>query len=500
MSPAHIKKVVIVGGGTAGWISAAALSRLLGTIVDITLIESEAIGTVGVGEATIPQIRRLNAILGLDENEFIRETKGTFKLGIEFSNWGEKGERYLHTFGDIGLHLGGVPFHHYWLRKRAGGAVKEYWTYSLHHKAAYDHKFARVDRVGNTSMTGLAYAFHFDAGLYARYLRKYSEARGAKRIEGIVESVQQQSETGFITGVTLKSGEQIDGDLFIDCTGFRALLMDGALGVGFEDWSHWLPCNSAVTVGCEPDGPLLPYTKSIAHDAGWQWRIPLQHRIGNGHVFCDGFTDTETAADILVNNLDGAPIGEPRSLKFRTGRRQKLWHKNCVAIGLSSGFLEPLESTSIHLIQSQISKLIELFPTTDFAQADIAEYNRRAIEEFDLVRDFLILHYKLTRREDSDFWRYCKNMDIPDTLQAKMDLFAAAGRIFHAPDDLFRDASWIQVMMGQGLVPKAYHAMADAISEAQLSELLQNVETLIQKTVSPLPSHQTFIDNICEAN
>ena len=499
MQREHLERIVIVGGGTAGWIAAAAMSRLLAPNVQITLIESEAIGTVGVGEATIPQIRRLNGVLGLDEDEFVRETNGTFKLGIEFSNWGHIGERYLHTFGDAGINLASLHFHHYWLRARAEGSSASLWDYSLHHKAAYANKFGRLDRVGNTSMTGLAYAFHFDAGLYAKYLRKHAEARGVSRIEGKVVDVSLAPETGFIESVALERGETIAGDLFIDCSGFRGLLIGQALGVDYQDWSKWLPCNGAMAVGCAPSKPLLPYTKATAHEAGWQWRIPLQHRTGNGHVFCDEFTSDDRVVDTLLANLDGEPLGDPKRLRFTTGRREKFWHKNCVALGLSSGFLEPLESTSIHLIQSNVSKLVELFPDKSFDRSNEAEYNRQVIHEYELIRDFLILHYHRTDRDDSEFWRYCRNMDVPESLTEKMALFEGSGLLYKEAEDLFRESSWVQVMVGQGLMPRSFHAMANRLSADQLDKFLKDVETLTVRATSELPSHQDFISAHCKA-
>ena len=500
MQNQQIQNIVIVGGGTAGWIAAAAMSRLLGPGIKIKLIESDAIGTVGVGEATIPQIRRLNGVLGLDENEFVRETHGTFKLGIEFNNWGHVGESYLHTFGDAGINLASLHFHQYWLRSRAEGQTAGLWDYSLHHKAAYAHKFGRLDRVGNTSMTGLAYAFHFDAGLYARYLRKHAEANGVTRIEGRVVDVALAAETGFIESVSLERGETIAGDLFIDCSGFRGLLIGQSLGVQYQDWSKWLPCNGAVAVGCARTAPLLPYTKATAHDAGWQWRIPLQHRTGNGHVFCDAFTTEDRASETLLANLDGAPAGDPKRLKFTTGRREKFWHKNCVSLGLSSGFLEPLESTSIHLIQSNVSKLIELFPDRSFDPSNETEYNRQVSHEYELIRDFLILHYHRTDREDSEFWRYCKNMQVPESLNEKMNLFSGNGLLYKDPEDLFRESSWVQVMIGQGLMPKSFHAMANRISSDQLNGFLSDVQKLIERAIADLPNHQDFIEAHCKAD
>ena len=494
-----IRSIVIVGGGTAGWIAASALSKFLPKSIRIMLVESEAIGTVGVGEATIPQIRRLNASLGLDEDEFIRATQASFKLGIEFVNWGQIGDRYIHTFGDPGINLANLHFHHYWLRARAEGSVTSLWDYSLHHKVAYANKFGRLDRVGNSSMTGLAYAFHFDAGLYAAFLRRVAEAAGVTRAEGKIVKVALNGETGLIDSVVLDRGEVIEGDLFIDCSGFHGLLIGEALGVSYQDWSKWLPCNRALAVACERTNPLLPYTRATARDAGWQWRIPLQHRTGNGHVFCDSFISEDDAQRTLVDNLDDAMIGEPRPLRFTTGRREKFWHKNCVSIGLASGFLEPLESTSIHLIQSNISRLIELFPTRAFEPAAIAEYNRRVGHEFELIRDFLILHYHQTSREDSEFWRYCANMEIPETLAAKMELFRGNGLLHKDAEDLFRESSWVQVMVGQGLQPAGYHAMADRLSAEQLAGFLKDVRSLIDRAEASLPGHAEFIEAHCRS-
>lgn len=500
MSNNPVRSIVIVGGGTAGWIAAAALSKLMPKSIRITLVESEEIATVGVGEATIPQIQRLNGTLGLDENEFIRATQASFKLGIEFVNWGRPGDRYMHTFGDPGINLANLHFHHYWLRARAEGSDASLWDYSLHAKVAYAGKFGRLDRVGNTSMTGLAYAFHFDAALYAAYLRKYAEAGGVTRIEGKIGRVNLDAETGFIASVSLERGDIIEGDLFIDCSGFRGLLIGEALGISYHDWSKWLPCNRALAVACERTEPLLPYTRSTARSAGWQWRIPLQHRTGNGHVYSDGFIGNDEAAQVLVNNLDGEMIGEPRLLRFTTGRREAFWHKNCVAVGLSSGFLEPLESTSIHLIQSNISRLIELFPTRAFEPATIAEYNRRVGHEFELIRDFLILHYHQTARDDSEFWRYCAHMDVPESLKSKMELFRGNGLLHKDAEDLFRESSWMQVMIGQGLKPSGYHSMADRLSPEQLRTFLADVQRLIARAEGGLQGHAEFVETYCKSD
>lgn len=489
-----IQSLIIVGGGTSGWIAAASLAKYLGDTVEITLVESDDIGTVGVGEATIPQIRKLNGTLGLDEAEFVRATKGSFKLGIEFKDWGNLGESYLHTFGDPGLDLAGLKFHHYWLRAKLGqGSKASLWEYSLHHRAAYAHRFAPLQRIGKTQMGGLSYAYHFDAGLYARHLRKTAENLGVSRREGRVVDVNLNAENGFIESIALESGDLVRGDLFVDCSGFRGLLIGDALGVAYEDWSDYLLCNRAVAVACESAGPLLPYTKSTAREAGWQWRIPLQHRTGNGHVFCDGFMTQEAATQRLVESLDGDIIGSPKQLSFTTGRRKKFWSKNCVSLGLSSGFLEPLESTSIHFVQSHVSRLLEYFPDKNFGSATRAEYNRIVGKEFELVRDFLVLHYKQTERDDTEFWRYCRDMTVPDSLNHKMELFAETGHIYREIDDIFRESSWVQVMIGQGLMPRSYHRMADKMSDEKLTRFLADVALLISQTIEPLPTHEEFI-------
>lgn len=488
-----MQKLVIVGGGTAGWICAAAFARLMGKALTIELVESDAIGTVGVGEATIPQIIRLNTILGLDEREFVKATNGTFKLGIEFVDWGRLGSQYLHTFGDPGINLAGVPFHQYWTRAAAEGHDHDLWHYSLHQHAANHAKFGKLDRVGNTAMTGLAYAYHFDASLYATFLRAFSEERGVTRTEGTVSAVSRAAESGDITSISLDGGREVAGDFFIDCTGFRALLLGKELGVGYQDWSHWLPCNSAQAVPSERLETLVPYTRATAKSAGWQWRIPLQHRTGNGHVYSSGFISDEEAGQVLLDGLDTKPLADPRPIRFTTGKREAFWSHNCAAIGLSSGFLEPLESTSIHLIQSHVSRLIQLFPGNGDGEAERAEYNRRCAAEFEQIRDFLILHYSCTQREDSEFWRYCKNMDVPDSLAHKMELFASSGRVGRDADDLFRDASWVQVMLGQGMSPASYDPMANQLTKVELAEFLGNVRKLIERATEPLPTHEQFL-------
>ena len=499
MEQAPKTRVVIVGGGTAGWIAAAAIAKLLGHAATVNLIESEEIGTVGVGEATIPQLRRLNAVLGIDEDQFVRDTNGSFKLGIEFRDWGALGESYLHSFGEVGMSLRGVAFHHYWLRAKAVGAVPPLMAHSLHQHASDAGAFGRMDRVGQTSMTGLAYAFHFDSGLYARVLRRAAEANGARRTEGKVQEVRRDATTGDVAAIALEDGTVIEGDLFVDCTGFRALLLGQALGVAYEDWTHWLPCDRALAVPSTRLDPLPPYTRATARTAGWQWRIPLQHRTGNGHVYSSAHISDDEATAQLLSGIEGEALADPRPIRFTTGRREKFWERNVVAIGLSSGFLEPLESTSIHLIQSHVNRLISLFPTGADSAAARDEYNSQCSEEMAQIRDFIILHYHLTRRDDTPFWDHCREMVVPERLSRAMRLFEETGRIVREPDDLFREHSWLMVMHGQGIEPRAHSPMADALDDAQLTEFLENVRLLCAQAAGSLPSHEAFLARHCQA-
>lgn len=501
MNPNAIKNVVIVGGGTAGWMAAAALTKLNGLQLNIRLIESEEIGTVGVGEATIPQIRLFNETLGIDENEFLRCTQGTFKLGIEFVDWKKQSHSYIHPFGHVGgRDLGEIPFYQYWLKQHLQGKVDDISEYTFNIVAARNNKFLRGTNMKDSPLSRVAYAYHFDAGLYAKYLRQYSETRGVKRTEGKVVNTNLRGEDGFIESVVLESGEIISGELFIDCSGFRGLLIEQALKTGYEDWSHYLPCNRAVAVPCESAGELLPYTRSTARAAGWQWRIPLQHRIGNGYVYCSEHISDDQAVDTLLSNLDGKALAEPRMLRFVTGKRKKFWNKNCVAIGLASGFMEPLESTSIHFIQTSIAKLITFFPDKSFSEVNIDEYNRQTQFEFERSRDFLVLHYKATERDDSPFWDYCRNMAIPETLQQKIDLFKSSGRIFRESNELFTEVSWLLVMLGQGIEPKSYHPLVDLVPDDQLMHMLDGTRKVLHDSVSVMPTHADYIAKYCSAN
>lgn len=495
-----IRNIVIVGGGSAGWMTAAALSSMLVSgAVQITLIESDQIGTIGVGEATIPDVINFNAMLGIDEAEFLRATNGTFKLGIEFVNWGRIGESYIHPFGSHGVDMNGIDFHQYWLRYREANPASAIEDFSLSALAAKAHKFTHPSNDPRSVMSHLRYAYHFDATAYARYLRSYSEARGARRVEGKVVDVSRDGESGFISSVELEGGQQISGDLFIDCSGFRGLLIEQTLGVAFEDWSHWLPCDTAQAVACESSGELLPYTRSTAKSAGWQWRIPTQQRIGNGHIYSSSMMSDEAAIDSLLADLDGAAIGAPRKIRFRTGRRTKFWEKNCVAIGLSGGFLEPLESTSLYLIQEAISKLITLFPGRHMPSAVRDEYNRQLAKKFDQVRDFIILHYKATARDDSEFWNYCRTMEIPDSLARKIELFREAGRAFRHDDELFAKPSWVAVMLGQNIIPSAVDPFIRELNMMEVERSLGSMRAAMQRAVESMPTHQTYLNKYARA-
>lgn len=494
-----IQKVVIVGGGTAGWISAALISKVLGKTIDICLIESDQIGTIGVGEATIPPLQRLNRVLGINEAEFVAATQGTFKLGIEFENWTRIGERYMHTFGGLGKDGRFCDFVSLWRRGLDGGASQDLWDYSLNYQAAKSNKFAKMPKDKQMGLGNLGYAYHFDASLYAQYLRERSEQQGVVRIEGTIDKVNQNNDTGFIESLHLQGGETVEGDLFIDCSGMRSLLLGETLGVEFEDWQQWLPCDRAVAVQSENTGETVPYTVSSAQVAGWQWRIPLQHRTGNGLVYSSVFLSDDEAVALLLSNLKGKALAEPRVIKFRTGMRKQQWVKNCVAIGLAGGFIEPLESTSIHFIQRALFKLIDKFPRDGVKEEEINQYNREFEREYYNVRDFIIMHYHLNDRDDSEFWVQCRDMDIPDSLQRKLEIFRTTGKVFREEEVLFSHQSWYQVMLGQGIMPEDYHPLADSLSDQELEAMFANIRENITQLVSRLPSHQKFIDQYSPA-
>jgi tryptophan halogenase len=500
---APITKVVIVGGGTAGWMTAAALSRLVPGGVTVTLVESEEIGTVGVGEATIPPLLDFNQALGLDEDEFARATQATFKLGIEFVDWARRGDSYIHPFGSYGRDARGVKFHQVWLRNRqmAGdaGDPADIGDYCLSVMAARHGRFCRPTAAPGAVLSTLRYAFHFDASLYACFLRTYAEAGGVTRVEGRIEGVAQDPESGFITALKLRDGRAITGEFFIDCSGFRSMLLGDRLGVPYRSWQQWLPCDRAIAAPCATTAAPMPYTRATAGAAGWRWRIPLQHRVGNGQVFSSAHIDESRALDELLEGLDGIPTAEPRTLRFVAGRRERLWEKNCVAIGLSGGFIEPLESTSIHLIQSGIFKLMALFPDSAFDQREIDEYNAALIQEYERVRDFIILHYWATERDDSEFWNHCRTMQIPDSLAEKVELWTGKGRVFRAQADLFTEDSWIAVLLGQRKIPRARDPLVSMLPVEESARFLESIRGVIQQTALAMPTHQQFIDRHCRA-
>jgi tryptophan halogenase len=494
-----IRKVVVVGGGTAGWMAAAAFSKLLDKSIEVVLVESEEIGTVGVGEATIPPLQAFNHMVGIDEDAFLAASQGTFKLGIEFVGWGAEGERYFHPFGPHGQTFRGVQFHQLYLRELKRRPLSDIREWSMCGVAAELGRFARPGPQTPMPLAQIAYAFHFDAGLYARVLRGHAERNGVERIEGKIVDVELDGATGHVQSVRLADGRSIDGELFVDCSGFRGLLIEEALGTGYEDWIRWLPCDRAVAVPSKLDGPPDPFTRSTARSAGWQWRIPLQHRMGNGLVYSSAHMGKEDAAALLLANLETEPLADPRHLSFTAGRRRLAWSANVVSLGLSTGFVEPLESTSIHLVQSGIAKLLALFPDRRFDPVERDEYNRQMQEVFEDVRDFIILHYKATRRDDSDFWNDCRTMDIPDKLTAKLELWRSKGRIFREGAELFGTASWVAVLLGQGIVPHEPEPSANAPDEATVATLLDRMLASYRETAERMPSHAEFIAKACPA-
>ncbi|MEC7959970.1 MAG: tryptophan halogenase family protein [Pseudomonadota bacterium] len=492
MSERKVERVVIAGGGTAGWMAAAALSRLVGRKLSVTLVESEEIGTVGVGEATIPTILTINRLLQIPEPDFIKLTSGTFKLGIRFENWRTEGEDYFHSFGDTGKGSWAAGFHHFWLRAKELGLAEQYGEYCPELKAAEAERFAI------TSENKLNYAYHLDASKYGMYLRKMAEASGVTRVEGKISHVDTSPHDGFIEALMLDNGHRIEGDLFIDCTGFRALLSEGALNTGFDNWSHWLPANRAWAVQSELSEHPKPYTRAIAHKVGWQWRIPLQHRAGNGLVYCNDFMDEETARDLLLDNVPEKTLIEPRPIRFTTGQREQYWNKNCIAIGLSSGFIEPLESTSIHFIQNGIMWLLLMFPDLSIEESTVREYNTKMRSEAEHIRDFIVLHYALNERHGDPFWDHCRNMELPDSLKHRMELFERSARVFKPQDDVFAENSWVQVMMGQGLTPQGYHNIAQAMSSEQMKAFLKGIQHEVAQTVAKLPQHGAFVNTLIQ--
>lgn len=489
----RVRRVVIAGGGTAGWMAAAAIARTMGKTVELTLVESEAIGTVGVGESTIPPLVAYNRLLRINEAEFMRATNATFKLGILFDDWRQVGHRYFHSFGITGKDHWSAGFQHFWLYGREKGHEQPYDAYCLELIAALQGRFAHLP--GDQAN----YAYQLDSGLYARFLRGMAEGDGTRRIEGRIGSVDLHGETGDITALRLDCGERIEGDLFLDCTGFRALLIERALHAGFEDWTHFLPCDAAIAVQTHNVRSAVPYTRAMAHDAGWQWRIPLQHRTGNGLVYCSRYLDRDAALRRLLDNVEGEVLTEPNHLRFVTGARRRQWHRNCVAIGLSGGFMEPLESTSIHLIQRAVLRLIRMFPLRGVSERDVAEFNDQQHMDMLQIRDFLILHYKATERRDSPFWQYCGDMDVPDTLVQKIELFRETARVFRKNEELFAENSWVQVMMGQGIEPRSYHPIAEKLRDDELAHFLKTLRDNVARTVASMPEHGSYVARYCGA-
>lgn len=497
-----ISKIVIVGGGTAGWMAAAALSRLKsGNPLDIQLIESKQIGTVGVGEATIPPFVDFNRLLDIDEPALLSAVQGTFKLGIQFVNWGNIGDSYIHPFGNYGYEMGGISFHQIWQKLHHEGDKRPIQAFNLETMAAYFGKFARTADYESDEFPPMNYAYHIDATAYARFLRVDAEKRGVVRREGKVEDVTLDGETGYVTSVSMENGDIIDGDLFIDCSGFRGLLIEQALKTGYEDWRHYLPCDRAVALPCKRDdgSPPPPFTRATAHRAGWQWQVPLQHRNGNGHVYCSEFMQDDEALDILVNNIAGKPGADPNFLRFITGRRKKFWNKNVVALGLAAGFMEPLESTSIHLINTGINKLISVLSLSGITQTQEDAFNRLTGKEYARIRDFLILHYNATQRTDSEFWDHCRTMEVPETLTEKTELFRANGQIFREDDELFTETSWAAVMMGQGIEMEGYNPVADSLSASKINPEIDGMEKSIRYLVQKLPGHADYVNRYCRA-
>ena len=493
MEDGSLRRIVIVGGGTAGWMTAAALSRFCVPRFEVVLVESDEIGTIGVGEATIPSIMQFNEALGINEAEFLSATGATYKLGIAFEGWGKPDEGYVHAFGLVGAALGVVPFHHYWLRGRKLGIAKPLGHYVLHTLAIAANRFAHITPPAGSPLPPLPYAFHFDASLYAKFLRGFAEGRGIVRQEGRIVAVERNQQNGDIGAVVLANGSRVVGDLFIDCSGFRGLLIEQELEAGFEDWTHWLQCDRAVAVPCARVDPLVPLTRSIARKAGWQWRIPLQHRIGNGHVFNSDHISEDEATAILLANLDGEAMAEPRTIRFKTGRRSKCWVRNVVAIGLSSGFIEPLESTSIHLIQTAITRLIDLLPDGEISEATRDDYNARSAFETERIRDFIILHYHANQRDGEPFWDGLRAMDVPEPLKHKIDQFRSTGRVVPSFDELFDTRAWIHVMIGQNIIPRSYHPVADILPEPRLKEFLDGLERSHLQQVQRMSDHAEFV-------
>jgi tryptophan halogenase len=488
-------RVVIAGGGTTGWLAAAAFAQQLGALIDVVLVESEEIGTIGVGESTIPTARAFHRLIGIDEQKFMAETGATFKLGISFENWARIGDRYIHAFGETGQSTWMGAFHHFWLQAREDGFGGDLGDYCLELQAAKAERFATG---GNGPE--LSYAYHLDAGRYARHLRTLAEGAGARRIEGFIDRVEQDGESGDIAALVLRSGERIEGDLFIDCTGFRALLIGQTLGSPFENWRHWLPTDSAVVTQTRSVGPAVPYTRAIAHGAGWRWQIPLQHRVGNGLVYDSRHLSADEAHAQLLAEVEGEVLFDPRLIRFQAGRRQDVWRGNCVAFGLAGGFVEPLESTAIHLAMIGITRLLQVFPFGGSSAATAKRFNEQASADIERIRDFIVLHYVLTERDDTAFWDGCRTMEIPETLRDRIALFRDSGMAYQDGEEIFRVDSWAQVMIGQRLSPRQHHRMGQIMGQPRLRQVMQDMKSSVAKQVAVLPTHQDFLRTYCAAD
>ena len=499
MATKQLRRIVIVGGGTSGWMTAAALGRFLEAGWSVTLVESDEIGTIGVGEATIPMVRNFNQSLGIPEAPFMAATQGTYKLGIQFEGWGAFDDSYIHAFGLVGRGLGLLPFQHYWLRGRAEGVAGPLSDYVLNALAAGANRFVHVERKADSALPPMPYAYHFDATLYAQFLRRFAEERGVTRREGRIVEVLRDAESGDVSAVRLADGGMVEGDLFVDCSGFRSLLLGETLGVGYQDWSQWLGCDRAVAVPSARAEPLVPYTRSIAQKAGWRWRIPLQHRTGNGHVFSSQHISEDEATAMLLAGLDGEALAEPRTIRFQSGRRERFWDRNVVAIGLASGFIEPLESTAIHLVQTAISRLLDFLPNGPVAAADRDSFNRLAVFEIEKIRDFVILHYAANGRSGEPFWDALRTMPLPEPLAQRIAMFRASGRIVREHDELFDVPGWVQVMIGQGIVPESWHPLADQLDQGQLKGFLDTVKGAFARDVERMPGHADYVARFCPA-
>lgn len=498
----HIKNLIIVGGGSAGWMTAAMLAKQLGNSVSITLIESEQIGTIGVGEATIPPIQNFNRLLGINENDFLSYCNGSIKLAIEFENWRKLGHSYMHPFGKFGADFDYMSFPYYWLKdaltkQAAGKPYRELESYSLAWHLAANNKFKQPDTNPQSIGSSYDYAFHFDAGRYAMFLREFSERLGVKRQEGKITQVNTEPSSGYITSVDLEDGQTLSADFFIDCSGQRALLLGESLGIEFESWSEWLLNDRAVAIQTAHMRPVSPYTRSIAHHAGWQWRIPLQTRMGNGNVYSSRFMSDEEALNLLLDTVEGPTLTEPNFIKFKTGKRQKVWHNNCLAIGLSAGFLEPLESTSLHLIQTAIMRLVRLFPTKQVSKNLIDTYNKEAQNEYEKIRDFIILHYKVTERDDSEYWRYCQSMEVPESLQSRLDLYQEHGHLVVHDKELFKQENWMAVLAGQNCLPQGVGPVMASRNDIDIDKTLDSLHQSMTKYTSTAQSHEMYLMQHC---